>query len=159
VSLAQIQISTRIAANSSDVYSHISDLQFLPRWLAFHLQVKFSEQDGIDVPATPPPILREGLEFIVRLERFGLEIPTRIRIDEMKPNEKVSYRTIQGLFASFVHRQTIVPHVDASILLDEVEFEVGFGIFGALAADLYIRNEIEEVLKFRQARIEEHFRL
>lgn len=147
--MGHLQTSRLIPASPGDLFRHIVTLENLPQWLAPTINVELPE---------PTPILREQSEFEITFERFGRRVHGVFRVDEMKPRERVTYRQIEGLFKTWRHTQLLSVHDPKTTLLtDIVEFQLPYGILGALADDLFARADMERILNDRLQRIEDRF--
>lgn len=56
---------------------------------------------------------------------------------------------ISGPFKSWRHRHIIEPHVDGTVLRDEIDYEAPFSIFGVLAAPFAIVPKLERMFDYR----------
>lgn len=113
------------------------------------MEVEFPE------PLSP---LREQSEFAVTFFRYGKITVSRFRVDDYKPHERFSYRQVSGFFKSWVHTQVLSVHDSKTTLLtDIVEYQLPFGIAGALIDDLFAKREIARLLQDRLLRIQERF--
>jgi hypothetical protein len=147
--MGHVQVSRLIPASSGDVYRTITDLSNLPTWLDLSMEVEFPE---------PPGVLRPQSEFALKFTRFGKSVLARFRVDEMKPRELFAYRQTEGFFKSWVHTQLLSPHDSKTTLMtDVVDFTMPYGVLGALADDLFVRTDIEKLLKHRLLKVEERF--
>lgn len=145
-----VQTSKLIPASVGDVYRHITDLAHYPSWVSGHFEV--------DLPGEIP-VLREMVQFELCFKRFGIKRTGRFRVDELVPRERVVYRQLEGVFKRWVHTQVLVKHGPKMTLLsDHVEFELQYGIFGAIADDVFVRRDIETILNERLSRIAAFFR-
>lgn len=147
--MGHIQVSRLIPASAGDLFRHITEIENLPQWVGASMDIVF--------PA-PPPILREQSEFAVTFHRFGKLTDAVFRVDELKVRERFAYRQMSGFFKHWVHTQVLVVHDPKTTLLtDLVDYELPYGILGALVDDLFASKEIERLLKERLMRIAERF--
>ena len=65
---------------------------------------------------------------------------------------------MSGFFKSWVHTQVLVVHdAKTTVLTDLVDYQLPYGILGALVDDVFANKEIERLLKERLLRIQERF--
>lgn len=147
--MGHVQVSRLIPASQGDVYRYIVDLSNLPQWLDLSIEAEFPE---------PLPVLREQTQFAIRFKRFGSSADAIFRVDELKARETFSYRQLTGFFKSWEHTQMLRAHdAKTTLLTDVVDFEMPYGLFGALADDLFVRADIQRLLQHRLLKIEERF--
>lgn len=160
--MGHVQISRLIPAPRRAVFRHISEIRNLPEWLSvvesadgtssFHLNLH------AELPETPPR-LRERAEFAVDFTRLGLKVRAHFCVDEFVPDERLTYRQLDGFFRTWTHTQTLIAHDEQTTLLtDLVTFRLKYGVIGALADDLFIRRDVEASLEHRLNVIDAHFR-
>lgn len=147
--MGHLQVSRLIPASAGDLYRHITEIENLPQWVGGSMEVEFPR---------PLPILREQSEFEVTFHRFGKITPSVFRVDELKPRERFAYRQVSGFFRTWVHTQVLVVHDPKTTLINDlVDYQLPYGILGALVDDVFAKKEIERLLKERLLRIEERF--
>lgn len=147
--MGHLQASRLVPAPAGEVFQFISDLENLPLLLTPHVD--------LDFPSTPPQ-LSERSEVSCVLRRFGLEFPAVVRVEEFAPGERISYRLISGFFPKWNHSEILKVHDERTTLItDLVDFQLPFGVFGALADDLFMRRDLQGLMTLRLVKIEEHF--
>jgi ligand-binding SRPBCC domain-containing protein len=147
--MGHLQTSRLIPAPPSAVFAYITDLKTLPE----QLEPDFKIDSDVETP-----VLRDRSEFGVSVTRFGVSTKIVLCVTELKPAERFTYRQISGFFRSWTHTQTLQSHDPKTTLLtDIVDYHMRLGIFGALADDLIVRRDLQNVLEDRLARIEQHF--
>ncbi len=152
--MGHLQISRLIPAPTEDVFRHITELRNLPDWLG---PASFSSLQ-VDFPSSLPQA-KERAEFEAIFVRYGMSVRIVARVDEYEPYRRFSYHQVSGLFRSWSHTQVLTTHDEKTTLVtDLVDFRLPYGLFGALADDLFIRNDLMKILTHRLIRIEDHFR-
>lgn len=147
--MGHVQVSRLIPASQADVYRYLVDLGNLAQWLDLSMEAEF---------AGATPVLRERTEFTIKFTRYGRSVDSVFRVDELRPQEKFSYRQVKGFFKSWVHTQILSSHDAKTTLVTEVvEFQMPYGLLGALADDLFGRADIERLLHHRLVKTEERF--
>lgn len=148
--MGHVQVSRLIPASTGEVYRYLVDLENLSEWLDPSLEADFLNGG--------PPVLRAQTEFQIKFTRFGRTVDSTFRVDEMKPREKFSYRQMQGFFKTWVHTQILSVHdAKTTLVTDVVEFEMPYGLLGALADDLFVRGDVQRLLQYRLSKVEERF--
>lgn len=144
--MGHVQTSRLIPEKTGEVYKWLADPLNFRQWLKGRIE--------LDFPKALEP-LKMHSEFEVFLTRYGLSARAVIRVEEMVPGVRLSYRQVAGVFRQWNHTQILKAHGrDSTLLTDLVDFQLPLGIFGALVDDLWVRREIESILNYRLAAIE-----
>lgn len=147
--MGHVQVSRLIPASQGDVFRYITDLGHLPEWLDLSMEVEFPAGN---------PVLRAQSEFRLKFMRFGRAVDAHFRVDEFQARERFSYRQLNGFFKSWVHTTLLSAHDSKTTLMtDVVDFQMPFGLIGALVDDLYARSDLESLLRHRLVKVEERF--
>lgn len=147
--MGHVQTSRLIPATPGDVFRYITDLGNLPQWLDTSMEVEFP--DGV-------PMLREQSLFALGFRRFGRDVRARFRVDSLVPRERFAYRQMSGFFNAWVHTTLLSAHdAQTTLMTDVVDFTMPYGVLGALADDLFVRADLERLLKHRLVKVEERF--
>lgn len=147
--MGHVQTSRLIPAPVADVYAYLLDVENIPDDLRSHLDLSF--------PSTPPAIQGHS-EIEANLKRFGVTSRVIVRIEEVVPQQRITYRLIEGVFKHWRHRIVLQEHSsDTTLLTDIVDFSLPLGVLGAIADDLLIRREVRKILEARLHHIEEYF--
>ena len=142
----------------------ISQLLPVPRFTAFDYlsdpnQVPFLLQPQLDVQVlTPETSLKRGDELHFMMTRLGLSQSVRFRIEDILRGSRLTYRQVEGLFASWTHTIKFEEHGEnATLVTDLVDYQLPFGVLGLLADDLLVKNDMRKLLENRLQRTKEHF--
>lgn len=147
--MGHVQISRLVPAPVHEVYRYVIDIGNLPGDLRHHLE--------LDFPSTPPE-LHAHAEIEATLKKFGATVRVIVRIEEMKPDNRVTYRQVAGLFQHWRHTILVAAHdPETTLVTDLVDFHLPLGVLGALVDDLIVRREVERVLSDRLLLMQEHF--
>jgi ligand-binding SRPBCC domain-containing protein len=133
-----------------EVFAFFSDAQNLeritPSFLRFHI-------------VTPGPIaMRAGTLIDYELRLYGVKFRWRTRIAAFEPPAFFVDEQLKGPYRRWVHRHTFEEAPGGTLMRDRVEYELGFGPFGALAHALFVRRSVERIFNYRNKTIEEIFR-
>lgn len=88
-----------------------------------------------------------------------LRVPWEAEITEFAWNDHFCDRQLRGPFAYWNHCHRVQPgthdEIPGTLITDQVEYELPFGILGELAHRIFIRGQIERTFAHRQARLAE----
>ena len=56
---------------------------------------------------------------------------------------------VQSPFRTWTHKHEFIAHPDGTLIRDSIEYEVPFGILGAVANRLFVSKEIDRLFAFR----------
>jgi len=94
--------------------------------------------------------MRDGLEVEYRVRPlFGLPARWLSRIESYDPPHRFVDVQLRGPYRSWVHTHTFVPDGDATVVIDEVAYELPFGPLGSLAHRAVVRRELEHLFRSR----------
>ncbi len=98
---------------------------------------------------------KKGLEYDLRVSRYGISILWGILIEDFEAGVMYRDRQTHGPFSLWLHTHRFDDHGQGTIMKDVVEYDLAFGLFGKLALDLYAKRELERVFTARHARLQE----
>lgn len=146
--MARLQVSSIISCLRNDAFTLLTSPERLPFLLKDHIEVEFKgggEQ------------IRRGAEFEFMMTRMGFSQPVRLRVEDVLQGVRVTFRQIEGLFASWLHTIKFEDHGENQTLVtDYVDYRLPLGIIGYVLDDLVVRKDLEKVLASRLARANEH---
>ena len=100
--------------------------------------------------------MREGLEIEYRLKPLlGVPVGWRTRITSFKPPLSFADIELAGPYKSWHHQHTFESVPGGTLVRDEVEYEMPFGVVGELGHVLLVQTELRKIFRHR-ARVIEH---
>ena len=147
--MAHIEVSTIIPFSRGEVFDYACDPNNMPEIL----------KPNIDVIVETPQIpLKKGSEFIFTMSRYGLSQRVTLRVEDYVRGSRLSYKQVNGLFATWNHVIRCEDHGGHETLLtDIVDYSVPMGLLGFLADDLFVKRDMEHILESRQQVIQMYF--
>ena len=135
------------------VFGFFSDPRNLPRLMPPELDARV-----LSIDPAPPARLGTEITLSVRLlPPLPVRTPWIARIVELVPGSHFADVQVKGPFRSWRHRHGFEASArdgkDGTIVRDEVEFDVGFGVLGAAAARLLVGPRLEATFAERQRRL------
>ncbi len=119
---------------------------------------------------TPPDMDFEILSDLPDVMYDGLLIEYRVGIpllgkqswlSEIKHlREKHSFidQQLAGPYKLWHHYHAITPHPQGVRFVDQLHYQLPYGVFGSLAHSLYVRNKLKSIFDFRETAMLEVFR-
>lgn len=103
------------------------------------------------------PLLGKGQ--IIKLElSYGLfHVVWTSRITQYQPYEYFEDHQVDGPFRHWRHRHRFEEKGDKTLVHDEIDYEVGWGMMGQLMDRLVIRYQVDTMVKRRQEKATEKF--
>lgn len=139
-----MQVQKVIPGSPFQVFEYLASPAAVPSQLEGLIKVTW-QNPGVEV--------QPGAEFLFSMERFGVEQPIRYAIDKMVLGHSLSYRQVNGIFASWHHTMKFEDHGNGQTLVtDIVDYEMPLGLLGRLADDFCMRREIQKILEHRLQR-------
>lgn len=103
---------------------------------------------------TPGPIeMRAGTLIDYRLGLYGVRFRWRTRIEEYAPPDYFVDVQLSGPYRQWHHRHEFEDVPGGTLMRDTVDYEVGFGLAGALARRWFVRRSVERIFDYRNRRI------
>lgn len=119
-------------------FSKAENLQELtPPWLHFRI-----------VSVDPSPV-RKGtlIRYSLRWRIFPIRWTTEIL--EWDPPHRFVDLQLKGPYKLWHHEHRFVAEGDGTRIIDEVQYELPFGIFGSLAHSLKVKKDVETIFAYR----------
>jgi ligand-binding SRPBCC domain-containing protein len=64
---------------------------------------------------------------------------------------------LSGPFARFTHTHRFRDMGAYAMMIDEIDYELRFGLLGALANAVFVRRQMDKIFKYRYQRLKEIF--
>ena len=106
---------------------------------------------------SPAQKARKGVEYELRITRYGISVIWNAFVEEFVENELFRDRQAKGPFSLWVHTHKFEDHGQGTLITDLIEYDLPFGIFGKLAEDLFLSRDLQRVFDFRHRKIQGHF--
>lgn len=107
---------------------------------------------------TPTPIaMRAGALIDYRIRLFGVPLRWRTEIESYDRGVAFVDRQLRGPYKLWHHTHTFRDVAGGTEMVDEVDYEIGFGPFGALAHALFVRRTLERIFDYRAEVVGELF--
>lgn len=132
-----------------DVFVFFSDARNLetltPQWMRFRI-------------LTPEPIrMFRGAKIDYRLRWHGLPLRWETEIVNWNPPRQFEDLQRKGPYRLWHHTHRFEAVAGGTRILDEVRYQLPFGVLGRLVHALSVRRNVEEIFAYRQAKIREIF--
>ena len=99
---------------------------------------------------SPLPIeMRAGAVIDYRIALGGLPMRWRTVIETFEPGVQFVDVQARGPYKLWRHTHRFIAEGDATRMIDEVEYDVGFGPLGELARRLFVSNTVEKIFDHR----------
>ena len=103
---------------------------------------------------TPAPIqMKDGavIDYVIKL--FGQDLRWTTLITLFDPPHKFVDVQLKGPYSFWHHTHTFTPTENGTIITDEVNYAMPFGILGRIAHNLVVRHQLARIFTFRQEQI------
>lgn len=91
-----------------------------------------------------------GLRLAYRIRLLGLPLTWVSRIAVYDPPNLFVDEQLVGPYKLWRHRHVFRAEGGGTVVRDDVEYEVGWGLLGAAAHGLYVKRSLNEIFNFRQ---------
>ncbi|HTN78010.1 MAG TPA: SRPBCC family protein [Pirellulaceae bacterium] len=105
---------------------------------------------------TPPPIaMHAGALIDYRLQLFGVPLKWRTEIERFEPNVRFVDRQLRGPYQLWHHLHEFHETSQGVVMVDQVDYRLGWSIFGGLAHVMFVRRTLDDIFDHRRRRITE----
>jgi ligand-binding SRPBCC domain-containing protein len=99
---------------------------------------------------TKPPIaMRVGTLIDYRIKLFGLPVDWRTEIEIYEPSTRFIDRQLRGPYRSWRHTHTFRDVPGGTLMVDHVDYAIGFGPFGTFAHHLFVERTLDRIFDYR----------
>lgn len=129
-----------------EFFSRAENLQELtPPWLHFRI-----------LGVAPEPVQKGSLiHYGLRWRVFPIHWTTEIV--EWDPPHKFVDVQLKGPYRRWHHEHRFIREVNGTRILDEVHYELPFGLLGKIVYELKVRRDVATIFEFRKQAIERRF--
>ncbi len=100
---------------------------------------------------TPLPVtMRVGARIAYHLRLIGFPIQWTSRIEDYAPPHRFVDSQLCGPYKKWVHRHEFSASVDGTLMRDVVDYEIPYGMIGALARKLFVARMLERIFDYRR---------
>lgn len=125
-----------------EFFSRAENLQAItPDWLNFEI-----------LKVDPSPV-RQGTLIDYKLRLHGLPLRWQSEVVEWDPPHTFVDVQVRGPYKLWHHTHRFIAEGNSTRIVDEVLYQLPFGILGALAQRLMVRRDVERIFSFRQQKI------
>lgn len=105
---------------------------------------------------TPAPIeMRAGALIDYRLQLFGVPMKWKTRIECFEPMTRFVDRQLSGPYALWHHLHEFYETADGTLVVDQVDYRIGWSIFGGIAHAAFVRRTLDDIFDYRRQRVAE----
>lgn len=97
-----------------------------------------------------PIAMGEGTLIDYRIKLHGVPMRWRTVIERYEPRERFVDRQLRGPYALWRHTHEFHDDGDGTLMLDDVEYAIGFGPLGELAHRLFVERTLEHIFDYRR---------
>lgn len=115
-----------------------------PDWLSFVMKDRDSKT-----------AMFEGAEFVYTIRWFGIPMPWKSRIIGYQPPGQFTDIQLTGPYRSWSHLHTFEEVSGGTLMGDTVTYQLPLGPLGDLIHAITVRRQLEDIFRYRAARIEE----
>ena len=136
--MSYIQFSSMIPQKREIIFDYITDMNkyitLLPNDISLSL-------------VTPAQKMKVGVEYEFQIKQFGFSRSWTTKIDAYKKNEYFAESEVSFVFQSWRHECQLQDHGEQNTLIvNHIEYTVGYGIIGKLVDDVWLRQDIKRII-------------
>jgi ligand-binding SRPBCC domain-containing protein len=88
---------------------------------------------------------------------FGIPLKWQTEIFKVDKPHSFADRQLKGPYKIWEHTHTFIQKENGTLMIDEIKYQIPFGIFGQLAHSLFVKEKVKEIFKFREKALEKIF--
>lgn len=112
---------------------------------------------GFDIVSAPDRPIREGDRIVYRLKVAGVPVRWVSRISQVRQREMFVDVQESGPYALWHHRHIFRETEGGVEMIDDVDYELPFGLVGRLAGSWFVRIQLKMIFDHRARTIERIF--
>jgi ligand-binding SRPBCC domain-containing protein len=90
---------------------------------------------------------------------LGIPLKWRTRITQVDSLKSFTDLQEKGPYKYWNHFHEFIPNADGVLMKDTVDYELPWGILGAIAHQIFVRNKLESIFGFRYRVLEQKFKI
>ena len=107
---------------------------------------------------TPTPIaMKEGQLIDYTIKLLGFKVRCRTIITEYMPKKKFIDQQVKGPYSMWHHTHEFIEDGDSVKMIDTISYVMPFGFIGYIVNKIWVKNDIDEIFKYRSEIINEYF--
>ncbi|HKQ71984.1 MAG TPA: SRPBCC family protein [Polyangiaceae bacterium] len=104
-----------------------------------------------------PIEMKIGTLIDYRLRLFGVPFRWRTLIEAFEPEDRFVDRQLRGPYRFWRHEHTFLDAPGGTLVKDRVEYEMPFGVLGAVARSMMVERTLDDIFDFRRQTVESAF--
>lgn len=114
-----------------------------PKWMNFEVE-------------TPGRIeMGEGAKIDYAIRWLGLPMKWRTLITHYQPPHRFIDEQLKGPYTLWRHRHTFTETVEGTLVADQVDYQLPFGVLGRMAHAAIVKRQLLEIFRYRQSKMPE----
>jgi ligand-binding SRPBCC domain-containing protein len=143
----RLQRVQRLPRPLDEVFAFFSSARNLEAITPAHLQFHI---------LTPEPIrMASGTLIDYRLKLSGIPFQWQTRIEAFEPKVRFVDIQLKGPYRRWHHTHEFLAVPDGTLMVDDVEYEMPYGVLGSLVHWMFVRGSLDQIFEFRRQRINE----
>jgi len=115
---------------------------------------------GFKITYLPSEKMYEGQIITYKVMIFPkVWVPWVTEISHVDEGRSFIDQQISGPYKLWHHLHTFEPHEQGVLMTDLVHYSIGYSLLGEIPHQLFVRNKLEEIFKFRKKALSEKFPL
>jgi hypothetical protein len=143
--MTQVSASQILPVSTSTAFSFLRQVTIWPELFKPQLEIEFMSGE---------PEFKRGHEYACFLSRYGLVHRCVFKVEDLRVGELMIIRQTEGLFDKWILEQRLEAVGDNQThLMDHIEYQIPYSLFGCLLDDLWVRRDMQNLLKLRGERL------
>lgn len=96
------------------------------------------------------------IDYIVK-PVFGIPLKWQTEIFSVNKPHSFSDRQLKGPYKIWEHTHTFIPQDNGTLMMDEIKYQIPFGILGQLAHAIFVGEKVKDIFRFREKALNKIF--
>lgn len=88
---------------------------------------------------------------------FSIPLNWQTEIFKVDKPHSFADRQLKGPYKIWEHTHSFIQKDNGTLMIDEIKYQIPFGILGQFAHSLFVKEKVKEIFKFREKALEKIF--
>jgi len=105
---------------------------------------------GFKILTPSPIIMQKGAVIDYTIQIYGIPMQWQTLITDYNPPCSFTDTQVKGPYKTWIHTHRFSAQGDGTLMVDEVEYSIAYGLIGEMARILFVKREIEKIFNHRR---------
>lgn len=96
------------------------------------------------------------IDYIVK-PVFGIPLKWQTEIFKVNKPHSFTDKQLKGPYKIWEHTHSFISRENGTLMIDEIKYQIPFGIIGQLAHSIFLREKVKEIFRYREQALNKIF--